>query len=135
MIIQHYLSFYKLVILWGYVKRKQWGNARAVSDELADSIVWNLPRGRSGNGRNSDPVVDKACQLLVQGKTVLIEELEAVTSRPSAYVRVNLIRGRLGNRVQSTALSDIQAEGLQTLTESDLIPRFVVRLRPIEKVG
>ncbi|MBI2464823.1 hypothetical protein HYV64_01655 [Candidatus Shapirobacteria bacterium] len=106
------------------------GGTRKISSEQADAIMWNLPRGKRGNRKDSDEIVDQACEMLLRGETVVIEEPVNEPVHFSAYQRVGLIRSRLGSGIQSTSLTDIEAEGLRVSSDSELIPRYAIRLRP-----
>jgi hypothetical protein len=113
-------------------QRSNEGGVRAITAEVATNIEWNQPRGRRSLSSDSDPVVRVACGLIERGQTVIIEEVVGGTI--NANLRVNMIRARMGSiRIQSTRLTDIQAEGLRQKPDSKLIPRFAVRLLPEEK--
>ncbi len=113
------------------VNKRTEGNVRTIPVSVAENIDWNMPRGRVGNRRNSDPLVDEACSLLTRGETVLIEESVNERGHYSAFERIELIRSRLGKRIQTTSLNDTQAEELRISPNSEFIPRYAVRLKEI----
>jgi len=108
------------------------GRARVLSKEMADAINWNQQRGVKGNGVGTDMVVRRACEELVKGETVVIEQvIDEQPHHVGAYQRVNLIRSKLANQglaLQSTQLSDIQSEGLKLSGEDKFVPMYALRV-------
>lgn len=102
---------------------------RELPPELNDVIKWKHSRAPTIR-KNTDEEVLVAEELILKGKTVLLEEPESLTEEDkSAWQIMNLLRTRIGSkRLQMTTLDGEESEFLQE-PGSDLIPRIAVRLK------
>lgn len=114
-------------------QRQQEWRVRTVPEEKVKEIIWDPKPRRVASSGEFDVAVTRASSALVRGNVLLVEQREGVDAGVSMNVFLDsVVRVLDSGRVDIMTLEDIQQFGLKEAANSEFLPKFAVRLRPIE---